>query len=114
MLRDEGYLLDIVKSARLATLFCENESFEQFDKSKKDQAAVLYEIAVIGEAARLLSDAFKSAHPEVAWADLRMMRNKVVHEYRNVLVDRLWEVVQRDLPELIAKIEPMLPKPPRE
>ncbi|MBM3330027.1 MAG: DUF86 domain-containing protein [Calditrichaeota bacterium] len=108
MWRDKSYLEDIVESARLAVSFCQGETFDQFEASKKDQACVLYEIAVIGEAARLLSKEFISAHPEIPVREIRGMRNKVIHEYRNVLVDRLWEVVQTDLPKLIADIETIL------
>ncbi len=108
MWRDKSYLEDIVESARLAISFCAGETLEKFDQNKKDQASVLYEIAVIGEAARLLSDEFKSAHPELPLREIRGMRNKVIHEYRNIMVESLWEVVQKDLPKLIDDIDLIL------
>jgi len=108
MFRDKSYLEDIVESAKLAISFCEGVSFEQFAESKKDQASVLYEIAVIGEAARLLSEEIKLSHPEIPFKEIKGMRNKVIHEYRHVLVDRLWGVVQKDLPKLIEDIQAIL------
>ena len=37
------------------------------------------------------------------------MRHRLVHEYFRVVPDKVWEVVQRDLPELVGLIEPLVP-----
>ena len=43
--------------------------------------SVLYSIAVIGEAAKNISDAFKAAHPDVPWRAIAGTRDRIVHEY---------------------------------
>jgi uncharacterized protein with HEPN domain len=38
------------------------------------------------------------------------MRNRVIHDYVNVDLDIVWEVATRNLPELIAELERVLPE----
>ena len=70
--------------------------------------AVLYEIVVMGEAARRLSPEIRTAHPEVPWRDIIGMRSVVTHGYDQIDDDELWQVIERDLPELIRKLEAIL------
>lgn len=70
--------------------------------------AVLYEIVVMGEAARRLSDEIRAAHPEVPWRDIIGMRSVVTHGYDQIDDDELWQVIERDLPELMRKLEAIL------
>ena len=66
--------------------------------------AVAYNIMIIGEATRCISDAFKEAHPDVPWKQIRAMRNILVHDYVRTDVDQLWLVVENDLDDLAAKM----------
>jgi uncharacterized protein with HEPN domain len=70
--------------------------------------AVLYEIVVMGEAARRLSQTVRDTHPEVPWRDLIGMRSVVTHGYDQIDDDELWQVIEHDLPELMRKIEAIL------
>lgn len=70
--------------------------------------AVLYEIVVMGEAARRLSQQVRTAHPGVPWRDIIGMRSVVTHGYDQIDDDELWQVIENDLPNLIRKIEAVL------
>ena len=61
-------------------------------------------IEIIGEAARMLSEDFKSAHPEVPWLSIANMRNFLVHEYFHVDSDTVWAVIHSDIVELKVNI----------
>ena len=37
------------------------------------------------------------------------MRNRLVHGYFDVDIERVWGTVQNDLPRLISQIEPLVP-----
>lgn len=37
------------------------------------------------------------------------MRHRIVHDYLNVDEDVVWEVVQKDLPELASILEDIIP-----
>lgn len=75
---------------------------------RRTQAAVLYEIVVVGEAANRLSDDFRARHPEIPWKEIVGMRNILAHQYDKVDADEVWEVVHQDIPELMAMIAPLL------
>ena len=109
MWRDEAYLLDIVIAARKVLDFTNGVDGAEFEGDEVLQNAVLHLLGIVGEAARHVSDEFRGAHPEVPWRAMAGLRNRVVHEYFRVDLPMVWEVVQRDIPELIKLIEPLLP-----
>jgi len=37
------------------------------------------------------------------------MRHRLVHEYFRIIPERVWDVVEKDIPELIQVIEPLVP-----
>ena len=109
MPRDDAYLLDILIAARQARAFLEGVTWEEFVQSELHQSAVLRPLEIIGEAARRVSLETQQAHPEIPWAQMIGMRNRLIHEYFQVDLRRVWETVQTDLPALIAQVEPLIP-----
>ena len=63
----------------------------------------------IGEAASRISADTRQAYPEIPWSQIVGMRNRLVHAYFDINLDILWQVVQDDLPALIAQLEPLVP-----
>ena len=71
-------------------------------------------LTVIGEAAVRIQKAapeFLAVHPELPWAQMRGIRNKVVHDYFNVAWDVVWDTVKQDLPPLLKQIRSLLASP---
>ena len=58
---------------------------------------IVKNIEIIGEAARMLTEAFRSAHPEVNWRSIANMRNFLVHEYFQVDSDVVWSVIHEEI-----------------
>ena len=112
MPRDAASLADLLDAARTILSHAVGVSEAEFRTSPVLQDAVLYRINVIGEAARRLSEDFRAHHPEIPWRDIIAMRNRVVHEYESVDPAKVWVVIERDIPELIGQIEPLLLPPP--
>jgi uncharacterized protein with HEPN domain len=110
MPRDDAYLLDILIAARKARSFLEGMTWEQFVESELHQMAVIRPLEIIGEAARRISPETQEAYPEIPWAKMIGMRNRLIHEYFRVDLMTVWETVQDDLPPLIDLIEPLVPK----
>ncbi len=75
----------------------------EFMASTLVQDGVIRKLQTLGQSALKLSDALKSAHPEVDWKSIVGLRNVLVHDYLGVNVARIWEIVERDLPDLKAK-----------
>jgi uncharacterized protein with HEPN domain len=72
------------------------------------QDAVIYKLAVIGEAVKRLPPAFRDRHPDIPWKRIAGMRDVVIHEYDQTELPRIWNVVQRDAPKLRRAIGRML------
>ena len=69
---------------------------------------VVKSIEIIGEAVYKLTHDFKNAHPQTAWEDIEGMRHVLVHDYYNILPERVLHVIENDLPPLKAQIEQYL------
>lgn len=84
-------------------------TWEGFQQSELHQNAVMRPLEIIGEAARLVSQQTRQAHPEIPWEQMIGMRNRLIHECFRVNLKTVWETVQNDLPRLIALMEPLVP-----
>lgn len=84
-------------------------SREQLASDVMRQSAILYQIAIVGEATKRLSRNFREQHPEVPSDDIAGMRDIIAHQYDRLDLDIVWQVIQRNLPELLRAIEPLLP-----
>jgi uncharacterized protein with HEPN domain len=109
MWRDDARLLDMLLAAKELSKYTEGVTLEEFDRNRLLQHAVIRLIGIVGEAARNISAEFKTAHPEISWSGIVSMWNRLVHEYFRVASDKVWEVVKKEMPELIALIEPLVP-----
>jgi uncharacterized protein with HEPN domain len=98
----------MVQAAERALGYVKGLTFEQFSADPKTIDAVSYAIVVIGEAASALKDMGPELAPELPWADIRGMRNRVAHEYFGVDVKVLWETVREDLPSLLVALRTLV------
>lgn len=106
--RDRASLLDITKAARLTLEFVAEMSQQEFETDQRTQSAVLYQIAILGEAVKRLSPEFRSQHPDIPWAAMAGMRDKLIHDYEGVDIQRVWLTLQSSIPGLLQSILPLL------
>ena len=113
MPRDDAALLDILHAAKRAQRFVAGLSREEFAAAEKTRSAVLHQLMILGEAAKRISSEYRAAHPEIPWRLMAGTRDTLIHEYDEVELDNVWDTIERDLPSLVAALEPLLtPKPP--
>lgn len=53
---------------------------------------------VIGEMVDRISTAYKTAHPDVDWKQIKGLRNIIAHDYFGVDAEELWQVVKKTFP----------------
>lgn len=70
--------------------------------------ALLYQFVVIGEAVKHLTAETRQAAPEVRWADIAGLRDLIAHEYFRIEIERVLEIVERDVPALEQAIDRLL------
>lgn len=72
--------------------------------------AIERNLQIIGEAAKHLSPEITTAHPEIAWPEIRGFRNILVHQYFGVDVEVVREVVEIHLPPLAEALQQHRPE----
>jgi|SRR3972149_2450484 len=72
------------------------------------QSGVVRELEVIGEATSKISSEYIQSHKDVPWRDMIDTRNKVIHDYLSIDYDLIWDIIQKDLPNLKLQIEKLL------
>lgn len=83
---------------------------EAFMNSTLIQDAVLRNLQTLAESTQRLSESLKTGHSGVPWKKISGFRNVLVHNYLGVDVQRVWELVVNDLPQLKIDIQAMLNK----
>ncbi|MGD1809176.1 DUF86 domain-containing protein [Dapis sp. BLCC M126] len=108
MSRDKASLLDIVNAARRVLQFTKGIDKSELETNEEKQSAILYQIIVMGEATKRLSPEFREQYPEIPWKDIAGMRDILAHQYDRLNLNTLWDVIQSDVPEVLALLESLL------
>jgi uncharacterized protein with HEPN domain len=107
--RDDRACLQDIRLAILRILdYVTGMSEDDFLADAKTQDAVLRNLEIIGESAKLISQEMKERYAEMPWRSMAQLRDKLIHHYFGVNLDIVWGVVQQDLPTLLAQIEEIL------
>ncbi|RLD17368.1 MAG: DUF86 domain-containing protein [Caldiserica bacterium] len=102
------YLKDILENMEQAEEFIKGIDFEEFEKDKKTNYAVLRCLEIMGEAAKQVPDEIREKYPEIPWRDIAGMRDKVIHFYFGINLKRVWLVVKDEIPKLKPLLEKIL------
>ena len=97
----------MLSSARIAAAHVAAVTLEGFLQDTKTQDAVLWRLAVIGEAANNVTAGTQAAIA-IPWSQIIGMRHVAIHHYRKLDMRRIWTTVNDRLPELSAAIEDFL------
>ncbi len=106
--RDEILLRDMLDEARTAQEFIAGHTRSDLDTNKQLAYALVRAIEVVGEAVSQISQTTRSHYSQIPWKNIIGMRNRIVHGYRSVNLDIVWEVATRNLLDLIAELEQLL------
>jgi len=77
---------------------------DNFESNWIEQDAIIRNLEIIGEAVVNISDDFKQNYSDVAWKEMRGMRNFVSHQYFGVELSEIWSTAIYDIPFLKKQI----------
>ena len=81
---------------------------EVFMRERMIQDAVVRNFEVMGEATKRIAQALRDTYPAVRWKDVAGLRDVLIHDYEGVDVIEVWNIVQRDMPELKRQLSEIL------
>ncbi|MEI6511878.1 MAG: HepT-like ribonuclease domain-containing protein [bacterium] len=90
--------------------FIEGYARADLEKNAMLSRAITRDIEIIGEAAGKVSTETREHCPALPWESIVGMRNRLIHGYFNVDLDRVWDTVTVDLPILITELRFILSK----
>lgn len=106
--RDKGRLQNIVDYSNNVTMLIEGCGIDKFLTDKAIYYSVMKNVEIVGEAAYMLSKAFKNAHPLTPWKIVQGMRHVLVHDYANIDSVELYNTAVNDIPMLRKQVESYL------
>jgi uncharacterized protein with HEPN domain len=106
---DAVYLLGMLTYARRIQERLGGATREAFENDLNLRESIVLNLVFIGEAVNKLSLSARSAHPEIAWTEISDMRNRLVHGYFDIDIEKVWTAATEDVPALIAALEEILP-----
>lgn len=106
--QDAIRLRHMLDAAEEALSFARQRAKGDLNTDRMFSFALVRAIEIIGEAAARVSPETQHEHPEMPWSSIIGMRNRIVHAYFDIDVDRVWDTVTDDLPELIQRLRAIL------
>ena len=99
----------MLDAAREAVGFLHGRSRDELDTDRLLARGLVSCLQEIGEAASRVTRERRDRESGIPWDEVIGMRHRVVHDYRNVRLDVVWETVTNDLPMLIDELGRVLP-----
>jgi len=99
------FLRDLVEACRSIIRFVENISLDAYLADEKTRFAVMRGFEIMGEAVRHLPEELKQVHPEIPWAMMTAVRNRLAHGYFGIDDTILFTTIEVDLKPLLGKLE---------
>lgn len=98
-------MLDAVREARG---YARDKSREDLDRNTMLFRALVNCIEIVGEAAANVSGETRTRAPQIPWAQITGMRNRLIHAYYDINRDVVWSTVQHDLSSLEVELVAIL------
>lgn len=98
----------MIDAAKEALSFAEGKSRKHLTDDRMLTLSLVKSIEIIGEAASTVSPEFRQRHEIIPWRDIVAMRNRLIHVYFDIDLDRVWDTITDDLPALMKQLESVL------
>jgi len=98
-------LRHMLDHAREACKLAEERSRANIEADRVLSLALTRLLEIVGEAAARIPEHVREQYPGIPWPQIVGLRNRLIHGYDAVDFDILWEIIQKDLPRLIAELK---------
>ena len=94
------YLEDIRQAIEKIEVYTLEISLYDLQQNNMLLDAVLYNLEIIGEAAKHLPEDLKGKSSEIEWRKITGLRDIVAHEYFGISIEIIWDILKNKLPGL--------------
>ncbi len=109
--REVVYLEHIVECIDLISSYAKSVgTLEDLIKSDLYEDAVVRRVQIMAESMLRLEDDSKKQMLEIPWEAIKNFRNLLVHEYLEVDMEIVWNLIHKDLPILKEAVKRVLRK----
>ena len=103
--KDDKYYIEKMKvhfERILETM--DNVSYEEYINDSDKQDITMFNLIQISENAKMISSEYKDNKLDIPWTDIYGLRNRIVHDYGNVILDTVYNTLIEDIPDLYKKL----------
>ena len=102
------FLYDILQSIEKVEKYTAGHTDKTFLGEDAIQDAVIKRLEIIGEATKNIPLKLRKENPDIPWKKMAGMRDMLTHEYFGIVMKRIWDTTQKDLPKLKKQIQKLL------
>lgn len=99
------FIQDILQNIKDIESFSSGVTMNKFIHNKLIQNAIIRSLEIIGESAKNIPDSFRIKYPKIPWKEISGFRDILIHSYFGVSMERVWNIIKKDLPNLKKEIE---------
>ena len=99
--KDDKYYLEKMKFCfeRISEVM-KDVSLKDFSSKLDLQEISMFNLIQISENAKKISLDYKNKYHNIPWTDIYGLRNRIVHDYGNVVLDTVYQTLIDDIPSL--------------
>ena len=105
---DRLYLIHISECIKRIESYIKGKNKKDFINSPLIQDAIIRNLQILAESTQRLSDELKERENDIDWFKIAGFRNVLVHDYLGLDIERVWNILEKDLPTLKSAIQRML------
>ena len=98
---------DILDCINIIESYIKGKTEDDFYANYQLQDSVIRRLEIIGEATKNIPEEVRNKYPDLPWKKMAGIRDIVIHDYSEVVEERIWNTVIRELPKAKKIIEKM-------
>ena len=108
------HIEDMLAYAREAVRIFGGRDLKAIEEDRTSQLAVIRCLEILGEAANRIPAETRAGWQNIPWKEIISTRHRLVHGYDFISLEVVLAILEKDLPDLIPKLEAILSGLPEE